>query len=365
MPARQPRPAGRRVAAVVVNHSHHATLPDAVRSLARQTAPVAEVVVVEHDAARRGVAALAAAGIAATVVLPTANTGFAGGCNAGATAAGPADWLLFLNPDAEAEPDCVAQLLAVADAHPGAGALGAQVLLPDGRTNAGANGAHASGLSWAGRLGEAAESGPDRPALALSGAALLVRRDVFDALGGFCARYFTYHEDLELCWRTRLAGHDVRFCPRARVRHEYAFGDKPGKWRYLERNRAWVVLSAYEARTLVALLPVLAATEAGVLLAAVRGGWWREKAAAYRELWAARAWLAGRRRAVQRTRVAGDAAILPLLDRRIATPVLDGPAVRLANPLLAAYLAVVTRALAGDAAADPERAAAEPGGRPG
>jgi GT2 family glycosyltransferase len=346
MPERPARPAGRRVAAVVVNYRHHDTLPAALRSLAAQTAPVAETVVVEHDPERRGVEALAAAGLHPTLVVPAENTGFAGGCNAGAAAAAPSDWLLFLNPDAEAEPGCLAELLAVATARSDTGAIGAQLLLPDGRTNAGHNRVHPSGLVWAGRLYEPAESGPDRPALALSGAGLLVRRDVFDALGGFCARYFTYHEDAELCWRVRLAGWDVRFCPAARIRHDYAFDGKHAKWRHLERNRHWLVLSAYEGRTLAALVPLLAATEAGVLASALRNGWWPDKRAAYGDLWRERRWLRDRRRAVQALRREPDAAVWPRLSRRIDSPLLAGPAVRLANPLLAAYARVVERVVA-------------------
>ena len=123
-----------------------------------------------------------------------------------------------------------------------------------------------------------------------------MRRDVFDAVGGFCARYFTYHEDVELCWRVRLAGWDVRFCPRARVRHAYAFDGKAAKWRHLERNRAWLVLSAYERRTLLALAPLLAATELGIAASAAAQRLVADKLAAYRELWAARGWLAGRGR---------------------------------------------------------------------
>jgi GT2 family glycosyltransferase len=360
-----PPAAGRRVAAVVVNYRHHDTLVAALRSLERQTAQVAEVVVVEHDPEGRGAAALEAAGARPTLVVPADNTGFAGGCNAGAAAVRAADWLLFLNPDAEAEPNCVAELLAVAEGRPETAAVGAQVLLPDGRTNAGHNRVHPSGLVWAGRLYEPAEDGPDRPALALSGAALLVRRDVFDALGGFCARYFTYHEDAELCWRVRLAGWDVRFCPRARVRHDYAFDGKHAKWRYLERNRAWLVLSTYDRRTLAALLPLLAVAEAGIVASALRGGWWPQKRAAYADVWRDRAWLRGRRRAVQRLRVRGDEAIWPRLSRTIDSPILEGPAVRLANPVLAAYAGAVGRLVRSGAAPDPERAAAEPRRRAG
>jgi GT2 family glycosyltransferase len=348
------------VAAVVVDYGHEATIGATLASLRESRVRPLQTIVVANHPAGRAQPVVAAADPEALVLEPTRNGGFAGGCNLGAAAAHPdVAWLLFLNPDATLEPDALGELLGVARAQPGTGAVGAQVLLPDGRTNAGDNQVHPSGLVWAGRLYEPAEDGPDRSVLALSGAALLVRRAVFEALGGLCERYFTYHEDVELCWRVRLAGWDVRFCPRARVRHAYDFHNKPDKWRHMERNRAWLVLSAYERRTLLALAPLLAATELGVAASSVAGGWWREKLAAYRDVLAARRWLAGRRAEVQRLRTRDDGAVLDLLAPRVTSPLLDGPAVRLANPLLEGYVRLARATLLRGATTGDGRATAE------
>jgi GT2 family glycosyltransferase len=51
------------------------------------------------------------------------------------------------------------------------------------------------------------------------GAALLMRRDAINELGGFDERLFMYAEDLDWCWRARSRGWTVRFEPRAIVRH--------------------------------------------------------------------------------------------------------------------------------------------------
>ena len=47
---------------------------------------------------------------------------------------------------------------------------------------------------------------------------MLVRRDVFDALGGFEPAFAPHAEDVDLCWRAHLAGHRVVVVPQARVR---------------------------------------------------------------------------------------------------------------------------------------------------
>lgn len=277
---------------------------------------------------------------AATRILrPGANLGYAPACNLAAQQARGA-WLLFLNPDAVPEPGLVGHLLAAADEH--AGVLGAQVLLPDGEhVNAGDNPLHLTGLSWAGRYGESVETGPAREVAVCSGAALLVGAADFAAIGGYHPGYFLYHDDVDLAWRMRLAGRAVRFVPAAHVRHDYVFDKGAYKWFWLERNRLWTILSNYDGRTLVALAPLLLAAEAGILLLAIRDGWWREKLRAWRALWRERGELRAWRRRVQATRRVGDRELLEAFTARLDTPLVAVPAPQLIGRLLEGYGAVV------------------------
>ena len=58
--------------------------------------------------------------------------------------------------------------------------------------------------------------------LGVSSSGMLVRRDVFDALGGFEPAFAPHADDLDLCWRAHLAGHRVVVVPAARVREAAA-----------------------------------------------------------------------------------------------------------------------------------------------
>lgn len=330
------------VAAVIVSWDEPEATAAALRSLAEQTVPLTEVVVVDNHPDHPAASSPQITG-AAQVLVPPENLGFAGGVALGVRET-TADWVLLLNPDATAAPDCLERLLAAAGER--TGVVGAQILLPDGRTNAGDNPVHLTGITWAGRLGEPAESGPPRPVASVSGAAMLVRREAYDAIGGMNERYFLYHEDVELCWRMRLARWRVVFVPAATVEHDYVFDKGPGKWFFLERNRVWTVLSCYGARTLLLLAPVLLSSEAVILMTAIRGGWWREKLRAWRSAWRDRHRIAEQHRRVQGMRRVSDAAILHLHTAALPTAAASpGVAVRASGPALRAYRALLIRLL--------------------
>jgi N-acetylglucosaminyl-diphospho-decaprenol L-rhamnosyltransferase len=163
------------------------------------------------------------------------NGGFAHGCNAGA-AAGEAPYVLFLNPDAVMEPAAVLRLVRALEDAPDTAAVGPKILHADGSlefsqrrfprlrsTYAQALFAHRF-LPWADWTDELvrdegayAQAGPVDW---LSGASILIRRTVLDALGGMDERFFMYCEDVDLCRRVWDAGYAVRFEPDAVAVHE-------------------------------------------------------------------------------------------------------------------------------------------------
>jgi GT2 family glycosyltransferase len=214
------------VSAIVVSYADAIAAAATARTLLEQSAPPLEVLVVDNGSDLHEGAVAWPDGV--RVLSPAGNAGYVRACNRAASEA-RGRWLLFLNPDAPAERDCLARLRAAAE-EPDVAVVGAQVLLPGGeRVNAGDNPVHLSGLCWSGRYGEPRERGLARDVLAVSGAALMVRADVFAALGGFEPGYFMYHDDVDICWRARLAGWRVRYVPEATVVHDYAFekGDGP------------------------------------------------------------------------------------------------------------------------------------------
>jgi hypothetical protein len=162
----------------------------------------------------------------------TRNLGFAAGSNRAAAGAGT-DFLLFLNPDAELTPGALDALVAALDEDASAGIAGPAIVFPDGRPQPSVRrDPTASAMLelftiWKflfvfRRAYRRYRSPPAvrGPVEVVMGSALLVRRGLFEALGGFDERYFMYFEDADLCRRSRKRGAAVLFVPAATAVHE-------------------------------------------------------------------------------------------------------------------------------------------------
>jgi GT2 family glycosyltransferase len=331
------------VSAVVVAYGESPWLGACVDALTASTDVDVEVVVVDNGSP-------VAAGLAdrngVEVVRPTDNLGFAGGCNFGVAHA-RGDVVALVNPDAIVEPAALARLASVA-AVPSTGIATASLRLanaPDQLNSAG-NEVHFLGFGWVGAFGEPADSRPAGQVTAASGAAMAMRRSVWDRVGGFDDEFFMYHEDADLSLRCWQVGLDVRYVPDAVVLHHYEFGRHASKLGLLERNRLVLVLTLYERRTLLLLGPALAAAELGMFGLALVQGWFGEKVKGWAWVVRNRAWLRDRRRRVQVARVVRDRDLAGLLARRLDAGNYRLPGiVRPVELLLAWYWAAVRRLL--------------------
>ncbi|MCV2488580.1 glycosyltransferase family 2 protein [Geodermatophilus sp. YIM 151500] len=313
------------VTAVVLAYGEQPYLHEVVDRVLASTGVDARVVVVDNGCTSPDLGPLRdRPGV--SLLEPGTNTGFTGGCNLGAAAA-TTEYLAFVNSDALVEPGALAALVATA-ARPEVGLASASLRLADtpDLLNTSGNPVHVLGLSWAGNLGEPASAhATPGPIASATGAAFVVRREVWDALGGFTEPFFAYAEDADLSMRCWQQGWDVVYVPDAVVLHHYEFGRNPAKFYLLERNRLAMVLSLYERRTLLLLAPTLLAFELAMLVVAAAGGWLPAKLRGYRWLVANRRWLAGHRRAVQRARRRRDREIAHLLTARFDQTVLPLP----------------------------------------
>ena len=280
-----------------------------------------ELIVVDNDSDDGTPEAVLELAPRARVVRTGANLGFAAGCNAGAAVAS-GELLVILNPDAAPLPGFGAAIRRPWLQSRGWAAWQALVAEAGGtRVNSWGNPVHFTGIVWAGGHGEPiATAPPAGEVTALSGACLAIPLRTWRELGGFPAQFFLYHEDVDLSLRLRLRGGTLGIEPAAVVDHDYEFGAREHKWRWLERNRLAFLIRAYPTPLLFLLAPALLATELALLAVSLSAGWGRQKLAANLEFlrWLPR--LLHERRQLQSTRTITAAEFASLL-----TPDLDSP----------------------------------------
>jgi GT2 family glycosyltransferase len=197
------------------------------------------------------------------VIRNETNRGFGQGNNAGVRRA-KGEYLAFLNPDTAVEPGWLEALIAPLEADPQAGLATSKVLLlaDPGRINTCGNDVHYTGLTLCRGMGMDRSAFADLARVgAVSGAAFAMRRDVFEALGGFDETFFMYMEDTDLSWRACLAGYRCIYVPQSIVYHDYSLRFGPRKTFYQERNRYLMLLKNLHWRTLLVLLPALLLAE--------------------------------------------------------------------------------------------------------
>jgi len=145
-------------------------------------------------------------------------------------------YILLLNPDTVVHQGALQALIDCAESHPEVGIIGAKLLNPDGSVQRSARsfpdiGAGLFRNTFLGRLFPnnpfvrrylLADFGYDevREVDWVSGAAMLVRRDLIERIGGLDERFWAYCEDVDLCWRAWQAGYKVLFCPNAFITHK-------------------------------------------------------------------------------------------------------------------------------------------------
>ncbi|RAO78318.1 hypothetical protein CA260_03520 [Dyella jiangningensis] len=210
------------VSMIIPVHGKIAYTLACLRSLLRNTsAPAFEVIVVDDMSPDDTAEVLSQIG-GLRLIRNAANLGFVGSCNAGAGAA-RGEFLLFLNNDTQVMPEWLTGLLACFADRPDCGIAGSRLVYPDGRLQEAGGLVFADGSGWtAGRF-----EPRDAPAWRcrrevdyVSGASLMIRREIFNRVGGFDLRYAPgYYEDTDLAFAVRQLGLKVYYEPSSTVVH--------------------------------------------------------------------------------------------------------------------------------------------------
>ena len=256
------------VSVIVVSYNAAAELEACLRSLGglpevREDPTLAELIVVDNASADDSVERARRAWPTAAIVQNGANLGFAKACNIGAHYAS-APLLFFFNPDARAHAGLLRNAIDYFAAHPDVAMAGAKLLNEDGTT---AESCGEFDTWWQAFLRSSGwgelpwfkpqsngyqlrqwDYGSERDVDLVVGAAMFVRRAVFQEMGGFDERFFLYHEEIDFAHRLRDRGLRVVYLPQCVATHIGESGGSKqtwGKsgvlgWRQRSRRLYWI-----------------------------------------------------------------------------------------------------------------------------
>jgi GT2 family glycosyltransferase len=275
----------------VVAHDAARLLPGLVKAVREQSYPAQRVVGVDTGSQDRSGAVLTELLGQSAVFGMDADVGFGDAVTSalqhpaarraprspGDRAAGT-EWIWLLHDDCEPAPDALEELLAVASRSPLAAVLGPKLMdlsnrrvVREAGITADRAGRRLTGVE-PGEIDQGQHDG-NRAVLAVSSAGMLVRRDVWDQLGGFDANLPLFRDDIDFCWRAHAVGYEVRVVTDAVVYHRElsarairrtpATGGHP---RLLDRRSALYVFAVN--LPLWPMLTVLAGCTAGSLVRA-------------------------------------------------------------------------------------------------
>jgi N-acetylglucosaminyl-diphospho-decaprenol L-rhamnosyltransferase len=199
--------------------------------------PCAEVIVVDNASADSSASMVKAEFPWVRLLANNDNRGFTRANNQG-LALSRGRYAFFLNPDTRLDPDALAILLGYMEGHPAAGLAGPQLNYGDGSPQSSRRRFptfpmalfESTPLAWhwppernrwarSYHLDDHPPAREAEPVDWLVGAALFVRREALDQVGGFDEGYFMYSEELDWCRRATSAGWQIVYVPAARVTH--------------------------------------------------------------------------------------------------------------------------------------------------
>ena len=276
------------VTAIIVSHDGALWLPEVVASLSKQKREIDQIIAIDTGSNDGSVKILKSAGI--NTIIAQRDTGYGAAINEAlrypklkTAPQGATEWIWLIHDDCAPAANALAELLAAVEERPSVAVVGPKLrgwhdrnhLLEVGVSIAG-NGARWTGLEY--REQDQGQHDNVNEVLAVSTAGALIRRDVFDEIGGFDPELSLFRDDVDFGWRVHTAGHSVIVAPQALAYHAEAAANERRsvdvKGAFLHRpllldrrHTAYVLL----ANTSWWLLPVIALQLVGAAFARAIG----------------------------------------------------------------------------------------------
>ena len=215
-----------RVSVIIVSYNSEDFIGKCISSVIKNLPSGGEVIVIDNFSSDSTVAELEQFGSNIKLIKSSENLGFSKACNKAAKEA-RGEYLFILNPDTEIDTPVLGELISFYESTQNAGIVGPRLIMADGEVQQsvkklptiwGAFKEYILGVKNA--YSQYIPSGDEPTEVEMVyGAAMLIKRDLFQELGGFNEKFFLYYEDVDLCKRARAIGKKIYYYPQVSLKH--------------------------------------------------------------------------------------------------------------------------------------------------
>lgn len=220
----------KKIAIIVSNYNCQRYLKECFESLLHQTYRDFEIYLLDNASTDDSIKFTSEHFPSVKILAMDKNYGFAEGYNK-AIEQVDSEYIAIVNGDTKAEPDWLKNLIRVFNENNDAAIAGSKIYFLDnpGIINSAGKKLTYSGIGFDIGFGlkDSEKFNKKKYVGAICGASMLIKKDIFQNLGGFDKDYFLLCEDTDLCWRVWLNGYKVIYDPSSVIYHK--FGESIGK----------------------------------------------------------------------------------------------------------------------------------------
>jgi GT2 family glycosyltransferase len=255
------------VSIIIVTFNGEKLLKNCLDSLVKTTYPNFEMIIVDNGSSDNTAILvkdyIQRFKINIKLVQNQENLGFAQANNIGVKISA-GEYIAFLNNDTIVDKNWLQSMVAILEAHPKIAVVQSLLLTRDGTDVDSLGGAidifgTASDTSRPFQMIDNAPDYRSQEIFSACAAAMLIRKKVFEIVGGYDARFFAYFEDVDLSWRIRLNGYSIVLDSSSIVYHFRGGTSKKNKTRvfdyHLYKNQLAMLFKNYSYKNLIMILP--------------------------------------------------------------------------------------------------------------
>jgi len=179
-----------------------------------------------------------------------------------------------------------------------------------------------------------------------SGCSFIIKSEIFEKINGYDEEYYMYHDDMEMGWKTKLAGWKIVLAPKSIIYHKYEFARSILMVYYMERNRYLVMFHNYRLATIILLLPAIILMEGGMIFYSIISGWFKVKMKVDYYFLKLSSWqkIIAKRKKIKILRKKKDREIIKGFSGRVLFQEINNPLLKyLANPFFNIYWQLIKK----------------------